>query len=172
MANATCRMNECPARTFKHNLCLGHHFEVLNRSWDDLWAQVRVQPEQLGGCWVWTGPKDADGYGLIPMAGRNRAAHRVSYELINGTVAHGFVLDHLCRNKPCVNPEHLEPVTRVENLLRTFGIEKDDGYPYCNAHHKITDKTVKRFPATGERQCLTCVSDVERKWERSGFRGY
>lgn len=161
-------MPECPGRTFKNQMCLGHHFGTLNDAWSDFWDHVRVEPDERGGCWVWVGKTGDDGYGRYQIARSTRGAHRVSYEMINGTVAHGRVLDHLCRNKPCVRPDHLEPVTKAENLLRAIGVEHDDGHPRCSAHHKLTADNTKRFPATGERQCLTCVADVEIKWERSG----
>lgn len=73
------------------------------------------------GCWEWTGAVDLNGYGVVYGNGRMRKAHRVLYEKANGTVPHGLELDHLCRNRKCVNPDHLEPVTHRENILRGVG---------------------------------------------------
>jgi len=75
------------------------------------------------GCWVWLGPFDEHGYGVgTRRLGRNNwrnvAAHRAVYEELVGPIPDGLVLDHLCRNPPCVNPEHLEPVTQKVNVQR------------------------------------------------------
>lgn len=76
-----------------------------------------------GGCWIWTGSL-RQGYGQIwssvDPAGRRQllATHRVSFEITKGPIPAGLDLDHLCRNTRCVNPDHLEPVTRRENLIR------------------------------------------------------
>ncbi len=69
-------------------------------------------------CWIWQGAKDRHGYGHASAGGRTKKAHRVLYERIRGSIPDGLVLDHLCRNPPCVNPEHLEPVTHFENMRR------------------------------------------------------
>lgn len=74
---------------------------------------------QEGECRVWTGAKSADGYGRIKHQGAPRGAHRVAWELIHGVVPHGMELDHLCRNRACINVDHLEPVTHAENMRRT-----------------------------------------------------
>jgi HNH endonuclease len=78
------------------------------------WEKV----EQGEGCWLWTGAIDR-GYGQFVWNGRKRA-HRVAYELIIGPIPEGLELDHLCRNKSCVRPEHLEPVTKAENIRRQW----------------------------------------------------
>lgn len=75
------------------------------------------------GCWLWTGKKGSKGYGLVHVdakAGTQQQAHRAAYELTIGTIPEGLELDHLCRVRPCVNPAHLEPVTRAENMRRMW----------------------------------------------------
>lgn len=71
------------------------------------------------GCWVWTGSTNSRGYGQITINKKSKKAHRVMYELIRGTIPDGMELDHLCRVKSCVNPEHLEAVTHSENIKRS-----------------------------------------------------
>lgn len=81
---------------------------------DRFWRKVfRSSPNE---CWAWSGAKDQDGYGLFWLAGSMKRAHRVSMELENGAIAEGLVVDHICRNRSCVNPSHLRTVTRYTNV--------------------------------------------------------
>lgn len=79
-----------------------------------------VDPET--GCWLWQLKRDRHGYGRVRRTGRGEAlvqlAHRWVYEELVGPIPEGLVIDHLCRNPPCVNPKHLEPVTPGENFRR------------------------------------------------------
>ena len=69
-------------------------------------------------CWKWMGMKSVEGYGQIYFHGKVVRTHRLLYEIVRGNISHGMVLDHVCENKWCVNPDHLEEVTRVENMTR------------------------------------------------------
>lgn len=85
---------------------------------DRFWQIV----DPTGFCWLWTGSKNQNGYGRFqPHPGTNRktsSAHRVAWELLIGPISPGYEVDHLCRIKLCVNPDHLEPVTKAENIRR------------------------------------------------------
>src|SRR5215471_9832391 len=72
------------------------------------------------GCWDWDGPKTENGYGLVHHDWRRLRAHRAMYELLVGPIPAELTIDHLCRNRRCVNPAHMEPVTRAENVKRGF----------------------------------------------------
>jgi hypothetical protein len=74
--------------------------------------------DESTGCWFWTSIINHGGYGIVKMHKRPYRVHRVSYERHVGPIPHHLVLDHLCRNRDCLNPKHLEPVTSAENLRR------------------------------------------------------
>ena len=73
---------------------------------------------KTASCWLWTGTKQKNGYGSFGFKGRTVRAHRWSYEFHVGQIPDGLHIDHLCRVRNCVNPEHLEPVTHAENMRR------------------------------------------------------
>ncbi len=77
----------------------------------------KVQPVN-SGCWLWTGTLNYEGYGVIRVNGLLLFAHRYAYEQWVGCIRDDYVVDHLCRVPACVNPDHLEVVTRSENVRR------------------------------------------------------
>lgn len=74
--------------------------------------------EDEGGCWVWQRGKSSCGYGVLVLEGKGVLAHRVFYERKYGAIPTGLDIDHLCRNRACVNPDHMEPVSRAINTRR------------------------------------------------------
>lgn len=129
------------------------------------WPKV----EKGSGCWIWKGASDALGYGRIVIAPNTwQVAHRVSYRLVKGEIPEGLQLDHLCRNPSCVNPDHLEPVTCRENLLRGEGVTaKRAQQTHCNQGHEYTSENTVVLPGgrRGRRTCLTC----RRTRQRAGY---
>jgi hypothetical protein len=102
------------------------------------------------GCWVWIGARDAHGYGAIGRDGKTAKAHRFMYELFVGPLRHDQTIDHLCRNRACVNPDHLEQVSLAKNKAR------GDGPCARNARKACC----KRGHAFTEENTLLCVRAV------------
>lgn len=112
------------------------------------------------GCWEWVG-STSDGYGRIGLGGKKVLAHRFMYEAANGIIPVGREIDHLCRNKACVNPDHMEPVTHRENLLRgTCPAAVQARSETCRLGHKYS--TVKRVGRPDGRRCLVCMREQKR----------
>jgi len=102
--------------------------------------------------------KNAAGYGMFKIRGRTEKAHRVAYYCSHGPIPEGLVLDHLCRNRGCVNPSHLEPVTNWENVLRgvnfVAGLARQT---HCKRGHEFTPENTATHTVTGCRVCRACV---------------
>lgn len=114
----------------------------------------QIQPEPMSGCWLWSGTC-AQGYGklYVPKARVSLQAHRITYELLVGRVPEGLVLDHLCRVTACVNPDHLEPVTNRENILRGTGWSaRHARATHCVEGHEFTHLK------NGRRRCRLCIN--------------
>ena len=90
-----------------------------------LLLKLKSMSDRRGECWFWLGNVDEYGYGRV--GGRKRRAHRVWFELVRGPIPAGMDLDHLCRNRRCVRPDHLEIVTRQENIRRGVAARKARG---------------------------------------------
>lgn len=126
-------------------------------------------PEPNTGCWLWTAAV-RNGYGRMTVrrATHKTAAHRVAYEVFVGPIPHGMTLDHLCRVRCCVNPEHLEPVTMRENIRRgtspvAQNIHGAMREGYCQNGHSWDDPTNVRI--TGRRRdCRACQREQQRKF--------
>jgi len=114
--------------------------------------------EITDSCWNWTASVGGHGYGQFSVKKDGKwgpqLAHRVSYELHIGPIPEGLQIDHLCRNKSCVRPDHLEPVTQRVNILRSDApsavAHRTDT---CKRGHNLTDARVR---SNGARECRAC----------------
>jgi hypothetical protein len=127
----------------------------------------KISPEPNSGCWLWKGAATSAGYGEIHVPGRGgRLAHRFLYEMLRGPIPDGLQLDHLCRVRCCVNPDHLEPVTCRDNLRRSPLVarmrgESQRNKTHCPAGHPY-DAT-NTYWYRNRRNCRECSRIRRRK---------
>jgi len=123
---------------------------------------LKYRVDEETGCWLWIGAT-ARGYGQIWVDGRTQPAHRIAYELLVGPIPEGLQLDHLCRVRHCVNPEHLEPVTNRENILRGVSIvPQNAAKTHCPQNHPYDDANTYYEGPARWRRCLTCKRERQR----------
>jgi hypothetical protein len=116
-----------------------------------------IQPAaEWDACWIWTSWTDVSGYGRFGIGKKNVSAHRWSYQFFRAEIPDGLAIDHLCRNRLCVNPWHLEPVTWRENALRGVGIPAQNACKTrCISGHEFSESNTYVDP-DGGRECRTC----------------
>lgn len=127
------------------------------------WAKVNKTED----CWLWTGGLDKKGYANLNVEGRSTKAHRWSWEQVNGPIPDGLHIDHLCRVRHCVRPDHLEPVTLAENNRR----QADALYPTCKRGHPWTPENTGTVTRGGWKTCRKCNAERmqrRRDLERAG----
>lgn len=122
------------------------------------WEKV----DQTDACWIWLGARHRLGYGqLRGESGKLVYAHRYSYELAEGKIPDGLVLDHLCRTPECVNPRHLEPVPQRINVLRGASPDgRQSRQTHCKRGHEFTLENTLRHG--GKRRCRECFNSMRR----------
>jgi hypothetical protein len=126
-------------------------------------------PDACTGCWLWTSEVNRQGYGRVRWEGTKLLAHRVAYEATRGPIATGLVIDHLCRTRHCVNPDHLEAVTQQENILRGTGPTANNAAKEaCKNGHPFVGENIR--PKGSGRECATCNREYQREWARSRRR--
>jgi hypothetical protein len=127
-----------------------------------------------GGCWLWTASRDWGGYARLGVNGKASKAHRWAYEHFVGPIPPGLELDHLCRVRHCVNPAHLEPVTRRENVRRGIGqLHKLNAVKtHCKHGHPFDEQNTITYTYKGRthRGCRTCRPIVEARYRKRHAR--
>ena len=121
-------------------------------------ARFMAKVRQGEGCWEWIGYLHPSGYGYVNIDGQPSTAHRRLYEHVNGPVDRGMHVDHLCRNRACVRPDHLEAVTPHENSLRGMIATRSS----CAAGHPYDENTY-RHP-NGDRRCRACKQGYDARY--------
>lgn len=132
------------------------------------WKKIAVTDN---GCWEFTGSK-SNGYGKVQRGGVKMPTHQFTWTRLVGPIPDGLEVDHLCRNRPCCNPEHLEPVTHRENVLRGESpCAKNAKKTHCSKGHEYTPENImkKYLPA---RQCLECYRESRYQWSMTKSYGY
>lgn len=129
MANSTCSVSPCETPSRRRGMCSKHYMQwrrtgdPVKPTWEQkFWRHV----SKSEGCWNWTGQRDAKGYGKTSVGQELRRclAHRASYEIANGPIPEGLVIDHMCHNPSYVNPEHLRAVTQKQNTENRKGAQR------------------------------------------------
>lgn len=175
---ATCSAPDCNRRPRSRGYCLVHYKRL--RRWGDPEVKRPTRPPMerflasvvagsapaerpgLGPCHLWTGRRTSTGYGSFSIRKEQFLAHRWIYAQTVGAVPDGLVLDHLCRVRHCINPQHLEPVTNEENLRRGAGYGLQNGMrSTCINGHEYTPDNTYTAPDGGIR-CRKCQRNSDR----------
>ena len=130
------------------------------------WAKVTV-PADKDQCWVWQAMKDRNGYGKFHDPAQDRRvvyAHRYSWELCNPPIPAGLTIDHVCRNRSCVNPNHLRVMTQGDNTRAGRNAQREA--THCPRGHPYDDENTYRAPKTGKRNCRICGDRRTREYRQ------
>lgn len=136
--------------------------------WVKFWTQIKVDKS---GCWIWTGGKSGT-YGMFHDAQRlprrTHMVHRISYMNLIGPIPEEMTIDHLCRVRLCINPLHLEVVTRGENVLRGVGTSAQNARKtHCDNGHAFDEENT-HIRKEGHRECRACARNRARIYRAQG----
>ena len=142
-------------------------------SWSGLPSRIEdsIIPEPNSGCWIWLGGlrSKKDGYGGCDWEGKSWRTHRLVYTLLRKAVSNKLDIDHLCRNRICCNPDHLEPVTRAKNIARGNGVAPNNlRKTHCPQEHAYTSENTYIWKQ--QRFCRTCSNIYKRNYKEQKRR--
>lgn len=161
---------DCCVNHARHNGYCGSHYtqilrgkplqplDIMRRKNLSVEERLFSRVEKTETCWLWVGCKGSNGYAVSAHAGRWRGCvHRWFYEHYKGEIPEGLVIDHLCRVRHCVNPDHLEAVTFKENVMRGVGVSvKMAEKTHCDYGHPLEGENLKLYKGV-ERRCRICL---------------
>ena len=129
----------------------------------------RLSVGGLDACWDWQGATTDAGYGTVDDSGRTRLVHRFMWEKFHGSIPSDRQIDHLCRNRRCGNPHHMELVTSRENTLRGTGPTALNAQAtHCKNGHEFTAENTYEPPhRPGRRECRICKRELSKNWMRA-----
>ena len=139
--------------------------DVISR----LHSGIQISDDQHHGgepCWVWTRAKSRHGYGRIKVHGKNLQTHRVAYTERYGEIPDGLVIDHLCRNTGCCNPDHLRAVTDAENLHAEGSAspaKANAERTHCKNGHALEGDNLMHHERRSQRTCRECANAAKRR---------
>ncbi len=191
MTDRICNAHDCDKLHYAKGWCLAHYWRVRKYGSPDVVLKVGPKPrpeaerfwamvDKTGECWLWTAALTGNGYGNCHMQGES-LAHRWSYKVLVGPIPDGLHIDHLCRVRNCVNPDHLEAVTQAENnarmdtaAFRAAAREASDrtraarraaalAATHCKHGHPLTEDNV-RWDKKGTRLCKACQRESTRRY--------
>lgn len=132
---------------------------------DSLIKRFSQKIHKTDNCWIWLGCPTSWGYGQIREGNKYYKAHRLSYLIHKGEIPEGLVVDHLCSNRICVNPDHLEAVTQRTNVLRGIGLTSQNAKKTeCHIGHEFSSKNTY-VDSKGHRHCKKCRAIHQYKWK-------
>lgn len=145
-------------------------FQVDQTADERFWSKVQEPFDVHNDCWLWTGALDISGYGRFRVGSHSdgtrteRKAHRWAYEFFDGPISAGMLVDHLCRNRKCVNPTHLRLVTPRQNVLEnSIGTAATNAQKtFCLRGHELSSNNVYLTPS-GARQCRECSRQEKQR---------
>jgi hypothetical protein len=175
MPKRTCMIDGCEKPAVSRGWCNAHYIRWY-RFGDPLWVHQApttadrfwAKVDKTSSCWLWAGATERNGYGRFNVTKKNQIpAHRWTYEQVNGPVPEGLELDHLCRVRNCVNPDHLEAVTHRENMRRSMSITGIRArQTHCIRGHEFDEKNTYIIPNDRGRACRACAAEAERARRR------